>query len=144
MAWVTLTDFTINDAWEYTTANNLDIDIQYLKDYNDTYLGNVIILDIYTQQVITDLPRVGLINLLEHNINAIKDAVGTPEGWITLNENWAAITNDTFIYTNANNINTDLNLLKQMLENIVASLRYCGTFRCGESNGMLIVSEGLS
>jgi hypothetical protein len=69
---------------------------------------------------------VALINLLENNINAIKNVAGTPTGWITLLETWEAGVKDTFIYSDANNLEQDQTLLKTMVELIVRSVRYCG------------------
>ena len=132
MAWETsIYDRTNISTWEYTDPNRVDNNSQYLKDFIEINIGIIVTLDAYTTQTINDLPTVGLINLLEKNINIIKDSSDIPSNWITLYENWVAGTNDIFIYTNANNLEIDQYLLKIMFESVILSYRQCFYYNSG-------------
>lgn len=130
-SWVTpVTDRTSTSYYNFADPNRVDNNARYLLEYIQTNIGYALILDAYTTQDINSLPTNALINLLEHNINSIRDAIGDdPIIWATLNESW--IGGDEFIYTDANNLESNLSALKTTLENIYLAFRRCGSFNCG-------------
>ena len=133
MAWITsVTDRTSSSYYNITDANRVDNNTRYLESYAESNLNFNITLDDYTTATVDTLPTVALINLLENNINTVRDGLTyDPLSWVTLLENWIKDTNDVFIYTNANNLETDLDLLKLNFEQINDGLRKCGTFNTG-------------
>jgi len=69
---------------------------------------------------------------METNINAIRDALGyDPLDWNTLYEDWTAVTNDRFLYTDANNLEENQAILKLNFEQIEDGFRECGRFNAG-------------
>ena len=140
-SWETpVTNRTSTSKYNYTDPNRVDNNSRYLEEYIEANIGYPITLDAYTTQTVNSLPTNALINLLEGNINAIKDAIGfTPTGWQALSEAWAG--GQAFLFTDANNLETDLTLLKTMAENIYAAMVYCGTFYCGLTPGDLVTEE---
>ena len=114
--WITPKfDWLINDHYNYWDANRVDNNSNYLKDYAEINGYSTITLSAYTSMVRTDLAKYALFNLLEHNINAIKDVVGEPDNWITLQENWG-IVKFYIDYTHANRLESNQYLLKAKID----------------------------
>jgi hypothetical protein len=132
-SWETpITDRTQASYYNYTDPNRVDNNNRYLEEYVEAYVGYVIDLEAYTTATKTTLPTVETINLLERNINEIRDALTyDPNGWVTLGEDWTAGTKDAFDYEDANNLEVNQVILKTNFENIYQAFRRCGTFNTG-------------
>jgi hypothetical protein len=129
--WITpVINRTASSYYNSTDVNRVNNNTRYLLNYELRTLGYTAILSSYTEQTTSNLGFASLINLLEHNINLIRDALGySPNGWIQLLEVWQL--SKTFYSTDANNLEQNLQLLKTNFENIVSELRYCGSFNVG-------------
>lgn len=136
-SWITpVTDWNASEYYNFADVNRVDNNTRYLLEYIQTNIGYVLSLDTYTTQDINSMGTSALINLLEHNINAIRTAIGNdPLNWVTLNELWAG--GSSFSFTNANNLESDLVALKTTLENIYLAFRRCGSFNCGSKMTVL-------
>ena len=136
-SWITpVTDWNSSEYYNFADANRVDNNTRYLLEYIQTNIGYVLTLDAYTTQDINSIPTNALINLLEHNINSIRNAIGSdPLLWATLNESWSG--GSSFSFTNANNLENDLVALKTTLENICLAFRHCGSFNCGSKMTIL-------
>lgn len=129
MAWI----LPVYDRTDQSYYNKSDIDrlnnnITYLKDLIEAYTSTILVPA--TTETITkkSFGRASLINTIESNINLIKDYLGySPLGWVTLTEDWISKVYD-FVFTNANNLERNLELLNIELTYIVTFLEY---YRCG-------------
>lgn len=130
-SWVSpIIDRTATSYYNYTDPNRVDNNTRYLEEYVEAYIGYTINLEAYTTSTKTTLPTNEQINLLERNINEVRDALTyDPSGWITLDESWVG--GDTFVYTDANALEQNLSTLKTNFENIYDGFRRCGTFNAG-------------
>ena len=135
MAWQsTTTDRTESSYYYSSDVNRVDNNTQYLRDYIETNLGTSITLPhSYSTRNNKSFGKATLINQLEENINTLVTYLGyQPSGWAVLNMNWFGATATRvgnaydFIYTNANNLEVDLDLIKADLEERVSALMYCG------------------
>jgi hypothetical protein len=128
MAWQTpVTTRTSASYYNFADVNRVDNNTDYLVDYISTYLGTSLTLTYnFTTKDNTSFGKASLINGLEENINLLKNYLGySPVGWQTLNESWTG-DSYSFVYTNANNLEVDLSLVKSDVEERVSSLLYCG------------------
>lgn len=128
MSWQTpITNRTDQSYYDFTDLNRVDNNTQYLRDYIDDNLGTNIILPYsFVTATISTLPRVGIINGLEQNINTLKNYLGySPVGWADLFEAWQGNTYD-FIFTNMNDLEENLVLIKADLEERVSSIIFVG------------------
>ncbi len=130
-SWITpVTNRIASSYYNYTDVNRVDNNIKYLDEYVNANIGIVGTLTAYTTQDNSNYGTSDLINLLETNINIIKDVLTyDPLSWVTLSESWVG--NSAFFYTDANNLEQNLLTLKTNFELIFQSLRFCGTFQVG-------------
>jgi hypothetical protein len=145
LAYITsITNRDNTSKYNVSDTNRVDNNTNYLADFLLSELAIPTTLPYtYATQVNTNWGRFSLINGLEENINEVLTNLGvTPLGWITLLEAWAS-GDYTFIFTNANNLEQDLDLLKDTSEKMVASVRYCGTYSCGDEWGNLFSSTNI-
>ncbi len=129
--WQTpVTNRTSSSYYNYTDVNRVDNNIRYLEEYVNANVGLVATLQTYTTQDNSKYGTSDLINLLESNINTVKEVLSyDPPSWVILAESWVG--NDAFFYTDANNLEQNLATLKYNFEQIFQSLRFCGTFQVG-------------
>ena len=123
MAWISpVTSRTSTSKYNFSDVNRVDNNTQYLRDYiEDELLLPLVLPETYTTKDNTGLGYASMINELENNINAIRDYLGyDPTGWATLNATWLG-NSYAFIYTNANDLEENQELLKTELENIQGS-----------------------
>jgi hypothetical protein len=132
VAWITpKTDWAVSDYYNYADLNRVENNTDYLADYIATFAAHPSLTSIKTDWAKTDLVFKAVLNKVENNIAALRSTLAaTPTGWITLVTDWESL--DKFDYIDANRLETDLVLLKQMAENITAALLNCGNFICGE------------
>jgi len=125
-------DRTNTSKYNASDTNRVDNNTRYLEEYMESNIGYTVDLDTYSTATVSTLPTVDTINTLESNINAIRDALGyDPLDWNTLYEDWTAVTNDRFLYTDANNLEENQAILKLNFEQIEDGFRECGRFNAG-------------
>ena len=143
--WLTpVYDRTSSSYYNFGDTNRVADNNIHLAHYALYYLLIDPTLAGYTVKYKDSLPTIGTINRLENSINSLKDTVigSNPVGWITLNENWVGDTY-SFVYTNANNLEKNQEILLSYFYKIYQSQRYCGTYICGETWGNLFNEYGL-
>ena len=130
-SWITtVTDRTEKSKYNATDVNRVDNNTRYLEEYLETNIGAIVDLSTYTTKDKTSLGKASLIELLEKNINTVKDFFGyDPLTWVTLAEDWAG--GDSFLYSDANNLEKNLDTIKLNFEQIFQAFRECGTFNAG-------------
>jgi len=132
MAWDTpKTDWDKSDYYNHGDVNRVENNTNYLADYIATFAERPGITGVKIDWANNDIPFKDDLNKIEANIKALRDTfTGDPLGWIELKTTWVSM--DKFDYIDANRLETDLALLKQMAENVSAALLSCGNFICGE------------
>ena len=102
----------------------IENDAQYLADaLNDLYYRNNITTQIAWSTSST--PNVTNIVRIIDNVNKLMSAYHKPNDVPTL-------PTTLLTYEQANALEKNLYLIKQMLDNMIASFRECGSFNCGE------------
>jgi hypothetical protein len=132
--WITpVIDRTSSSVYNATDVNRVNNNTRYLLDYELRLLGYTANLSTYIERTTSSLGLASLINLLEHNINALRDALGyNPDNWVSLVELWSGNEGfNNFNWQDANNLEQNLQTLKTNFENTVQGLRYCGNFNAG-------------
>lgn len=128
-SWQSITtDRTANSYYNFSDVNRVNNNTEYLREYINDNLGTYVIFGYtFTAKNVNSFGRQSLINGLENNINSLVTYLGyQPAGWATLSENWTDSNKYDFIYTNANNLEVDLNLIKEDVEERVGALIKCG------------------
>jgi hypothetical protein len=102
-SWITpVTNRTSESFYNYSDVNRVDNNIRYLEEYVNANVGLVATLQNYTTQDNSKYGSSDLINLLEGNINTVKEVLSyDPPSWVTLAESWLGDNNDSFIFTDA-------------------------------------------
>lgn len=111
--------FNVNDLLR------IENNTRYLADrLNDLYYRNVIATE--PNWSVSSIPNVSNISRNISNINKIWEAYHKPNNTPTL-------PTTLLTYEEVNALEKNLYLIKEMLDNMIASFRECGTFSCGEA-----------
>jgi hypothetical protein len=132
MAWIAPVTHTAAGYYNVADVNRVENNTDYLSDYIDTNIGDhPATTGIKMDWANTDIPDKDDFNKIEGNIQACRNTfTANPAGWVTLKTTWVSL--DKFDYVDANRLETDLSLLKEMAEDVVAAYLHCGDFICGE------------
>jgi hypothetical protein len=135
MAWVPVVTHAATDYYNYDDLNRVENNVDYIADYVETFAARPSVSTIKTDWANTDIPFFDDLNRIEGNILAIKTAIGEPVSWITPKTDWASVL-DKFGYIQANRLETNLEALKNLAEQINAAFLFCGgtTTLCGRGN----------
>lgn len=132
MAWITpKTDWVETDFYNYTDLNRVENNTDFLLGH----IANIVIPPVLASRITTrtnsDLDYFESINRIENNIKLLGDASVNPNGWITPYTSWISVYKG-FSYIDANRLESNLLNLKTMIDLIIESFRYCGTFSAGD------------
>lgn len=119
----------INDAiykgcFNVSDVNRIEDNTRYLADrlIELYYFNTVSTRSTWAKNSYIDAANVARI---VNNISVLWKAYHTPTGA-------EALPNTLLTFVQANNIEKNLSLIKELLDNMVSSFRECGTFNCGE------------
>lgn len=136
MSWITPVTHTATDYYNYADLNRVENNTDYICDYIETFATRPTVDTIKMNWVNTDIPNYDDLNRIESNILAIEEAIGTPDGWTTPKTDWVSVL-DKFGYIQANRLETNLTVLKNLAEQINTGFLLCGdsmTTICGKGN----------
>lgn len=140
MAWVEpIYNRTSTSKYNTTDTNRVNTNTEYMADYLNTNGLGIIALEAYVTPTTASLGRVEVINLLERNINKLSAYLGTPPLYTVLNAGWGGIDGYSFMYNHANRLEQNLQVLKDIAENILQAVRYCGEIVCGEDMLLFVI-----
>lgn len=142
MAWQTpVTNRTSASYGNYTDANRIEGNSEYIENRINTELGGSLSLSFKTDWDITDYPVYSQINRIASNIVTLKDALSEPIGWADLKVDWSAWVDVGpgigFDFQDMNDMENNLLLLDQVIDNILKSIPYCGSIYAGQDGTYL-------
>ena len=119
-----INDVGLKGSLNASDLNRIESNIRYLAD-TLTELLYFVYLTTNTAWTVTSLPSLSQINRIISNVNTLWSKYYKPTGSVNLP--------DTLLtFDDVNAIEKNIHLLKEMLDNMVASFKQCGTFTSGE------------
>ena len=123
--WLTpKTDWDSADYYNFNDLNRVENNSQYLSELIGTYATAPSLIGIETGRDNVALVFYDDLNRIENNLNLLKNACFEPPNWITPKTTWISL--ERFSYTDSNRLENDLVYLKDLIDNIILSLRFCG------------------
>jgi len=123
------TDWNEEDYYNFGDLNRVETNTQLIAQYLHS-LGYVIPLEaIITNRTNESIDYLSSINRVERNLDSIRTNMITPPGYETMKV-WNKEMG--FDYTDANRLENNLVLLYEWAIRLEKSMKYCGTFNCGE------------
>lgn len=115
----------LKGAWNISDVNRIIQNVNHLKTLLESEGYSITIIP-QSNFVMADLPYVNSkIDILRNNVNAIVNA------FHKLN-NPSIRYGNILDYTDANTLELNLQITNNLLEGLISSYRYCGTFICGQ------------
>lgn len=137
MAWTTpKTNFTATDYYNFSDINRVESNTEYLYNLLLSIGYSASVSSFISTRINTAIEYYDSLNRVEGNIKALKDASYQPIGWLSPKINWQSVV-DNFSYIDANRLESNLDNLKTMIDNIISGYLYCGdtlTSICGKGN----------
>lgn len=124
------TDWAVDDHYNFEDLNRVESNCQEIADSISTYSTPPTLAGIDTSRDNTDLVFYDDLNRIENNILELKTSTATPLNWITPKTTWATL--NKFDYIDANRLESNLQALNTMANNIILELNYCGEIICGQ------------
>lgn len=122
-------DWTAQDKYNYYDLNRVEnntLKVYLLMKY---VLGSPDIESVVLDRDYSTIEFADSLNRLERNIQTLSNQLKL-DGIKPSKTNWQV--GDPFDYNDANRLETNLAILYPVLLNNLDTLRYCGTFNCGE------------
>lgn len=130
MAWITpKTNWTTSDYYNFGDLNRVENNSDYLATLIGTYAATPILTGITTTRDNTRIEYYDNLNRVEGNIEILETAAGTPLIWDNPKTTWVSL--EAFDNLDAIRLEDNLLQLKNMIDNIISELRFCGAFICG-------------
>lgn len=123
------TDWTTFDYYNFSDLNRVENNSEYIATLIGTYGTTPTLTGVKTDRDNTRIEFYDDLNRIEGNIQTLCNTAGTPLVWTTPKTTWVSL--DSFNNVDAIRLENNLLQLKNMVENIIAELRYCGAFICG-------------
>lgn len=131
MPWVTpKTDWTTDDYYNFQDLNRVEGNIDALADLIATYATRPGVVGVLTSRDMSSIEFFDSLNCIENNLIILANASYQPPGWVTAKTNWASL--DPFGFVDANRLESNLQNLLTLINNIKASFIYAGTFAAGQ------------
>lgn len=127
------TDWGPNDNYGPDDLNRVEANTQYIARYLEAAGYLVELEDVRMDRDMTGYEFADSLSRVERNIDALRRAFITPPGYQEP-KTWAACMRHS--YRDANRLEHNLQLLHYWAVGVVASLKRCGTFACGEDGGI--------
>lgn len=129
MSWVNpKLDWTKDDYFNAEDFNRIEANTQFVHDYLYNMQYDISLSGINIGRDSTSIDFISSINRIEENIESLKSGFLTPPGWQNT-ETW--LLGKSFDYTDANRLESNLNLLYEYAKLAKDCLIYSGTFNCG-------------
>lgn len=129
------TNWTADDYYNFYDLNAVEINTEAIAQILEQYLKIIVNIITFTQRDMTRIEFSNEMNRIEGNIGALANAFYTPPGWEAPKTTWqSGLPGGGFSYRDANRLERNLYLLYKLIESAIDSLRYCGTFTCGEED----------
>ena len=125
------TDWTKDDFYNFEDLDAVEINTEFIAALLSD-LGVTVNLSTVKNRTMYSFEYFDSLNRIESNIKTLADNFYVPTGWITPKTNWQS--GHRFDYRDANRLEKNLLLLYTLLMNVFESLKYCGTFTCGEED----------
>lgn len=134
MAWLTpKTDWTDADRYNFEDINRVESNTEHIKNFLSAMYYAFPMMSFVTNRTQASFDYVSSINRLETNLQTIWQA-------FILSEEWTLFfwTEDTpFDAETANRWEQELERMYQYAQSVFESIRYCGTFACGQEEYLL-------
>lgn len=131
MGWLTpKTDWIKEDYYNFGDLNRVENDTNEIALLMAQVLMNPILEAIVTNRDNTFIEFNDSLNRVERNILALMNASYEPPGWLIPKTDWVSLT--SFDYKAANRLESNLLAIYYLINNIIASFRYSGTFCAGQ------------
>lgn len=124
------TNWTKDDYYNFGDLDRVEGNSSYLADLLTSYRGQAVTIITITARDIKRIEFYDSLNRVEENIQTLADSFYIPIGWIAMKTNWKS--GESFTYIDAKRLEINLQLLYELLINAIDSMKYCGTFTCGE------------
>lgn len=123
-------DWNSEDYYNYGDLDRVEGNSAYLADLLTTYRGQPVTIDTFIDRDIKRIDFYDSLNRIEGNIQTLADNFYTPVGWDVPKTDWQS--GKGFKYSDANRLEKNLFLLYELVTKTIDSMKYCGTFKCGE------------
>lgn len=124
------TNWTKDDYYNFGDLDRVEGNSSYLAVLLTTYRGQAVTINTITARDIKRIEFYDSLNRVEGNIQTLADSFYIPIGWIAMKTKWQS--GEPFSYIDAKRLEINLQLLYELLTKTLDSMRYCGTFTCGE------------
>lgn len=130
MPWVEpKTDWGRENYYNFGDLNRVESNTEFIASIISVYFKDTIVVVNKNRNMKSIEFNTGL-NLIENNINLIKDNFCTPVLWTRSKTDWRS--GDVFNYKDANRLENNLLHLFNFVQDTVDNFKYCGTLSCGE------------
>lgn len=134
MAWITpKTNWNSSDSYEYSDLNRVENNLQEVVALISAIGYQVGTYNFILNRTVVDVEYLSSVNRLEDILDDIRIKFLTPPTWLS-KKSWTVGT--IFDYTDANRWESNTIALKELVELIPQSYRYCGTFEAGSEGGL--------
>ncbi len=127
------TDWTREDYYNAGDLNDVEANTQYIADTAGELGYPIALEDVKTDRDYRSLPFADDISRVERNIAALANGFIAPPGYEP-HKVWVSL--QGFDYREANRLARNLLMIHEWLIRAAASMRFCGTFACGEDGGI--------
>lgn len=136
MAWITpILNWTAADEINYPDWNRIENNIQELYNYlvSIQYYPPAPVGTVTSRDNLS-IVWLSTINRIESNLDALRVAFLTPADYLPKKTWFVGL---GFDYTDANRLESNTNSLLQWGMLVYQSYRYCGTYACGDTGGLV-------
>ena len=128
--WDGVTEVPNRKWYNFADLNRVEGNTDAVADLIATYATKPTLFGLLTTRDMTAIEFFDSLDRVEGNILVLRNASYQPPGWITPVTNWAS--RDPFDYTDANRLESNLQALHSLINNIKSSFKYSGTFSSGQ------------
>lgn len=125
------TDWQPSDCYNAAALNRVEMNLANLAALPEVYRFPVALEPGVTDRTIRSIEFASSLNRVERNLDSLREALYTPFGWQVVRTDWAPV-RQSFGYQDANRLEVNLLLLRQLILTILTGMPQCGTLTCGE------------
>lgn len=131
MPWQTpKVNWTESDFYNFNDLDRVESNTAYLAGALSDYSGRPIVITVVTNRDVKRFEFFDSLNRIEGNIQTLANNFFEPTGWERPKTNWKS--GAPFDWRDARRLEKDLQLIYDLLNKAIDSLKYCGTFAAGE------------
>lgn len=125
------TDWQPSDCYNAADLNRVEMNIDYLRTTPEVFRYPIELEPAVVDRTIRSYEFADSLNRVERNLDRLRAALYNPSGWQAVRTDWAPLRR-SFSYLDANRLELNLLLLRQLVEAIRGGMPHCGASACGE------------